>query len=317
MAARMSGSSSPTRVIIRQSMSIANYISYGGPMRTADDQWDITSSVGATALAVAAGRAAESRRADRLVDDPFAQAFVDAAGPVLDVPDDPPGPREAQATYQGVRSRYFDESLLGAGTGQVVLLAAGLDARALRLRWPTGTTVFEIDQPQVLAFKDDVLAAVGHPPTARRVGVPADLRQDWPAALTGAGFDPARPTAWLAEGLLPYLPADAEALLFERVQALSAPGSRIAVEHFGDAARRIVSDPDLRSLSRRLIGIDVRELFFDEPRARTPAERLRGYGWTVRVDPVAEVADRYGRPLDGGVAEAMGEVELLRADRAQ
>ncbi|SFM87497.1 methyltransferase, TIGR00027 family [Pseudonocardia ammonioxydans] len=306
-------------------------------MRTADDQWDITSSVGATALVVAAGRATESRRDDRLVDDPLAQAFVDAAGPVLPVPDgrtpdgtdctggtdgtdEGPGAGGddgdewvAQAGYQGVRSRFFDEALLGAGTRQVVLLAAGLDARALRLGWPSGTTVFEVDQPRVLGFKDEVIDSVGGTPTARRVTVPVDLRHDWPAALTAAGFDPRLPTAWLAEGLLPYLPADAERLLFERVHALSAPGSRIAVEHIGGIGDRIAADPYLRSLSERLFGTDVRGLFFDEPRTEAPHARLRRYGWTVTARRAADVATDYGRPLDGRIA-AMGEVELLSAD---
>ena len=296
-------------------------------MRTADDQWDITSSVGATALVVAAGRATESRRGDRLVDDPLAQAFVDAAGPVLPVPDGrtaagtvegPVGGDDgdewvAQAGYQGVRSRFFDEALLGAGTRQVVLLAAGLDARALRLGWPCGTTVFEVDQPRVLGFKDEVIDSVGGTPTARRVRVPVDLRHDWPAALAAAGFDPQLPTAWLAEGLLPYLPADAERLLFERVHALSAPGSRIAVEHIGGIGDRLAADPYLRSLSERLFGTDVRGLFFDEPRTEDPHTRLRRYGWRVTSRRAADVAADYGRPLDDRIA-AMGEVELLSAD---
>ena len=286
-------------------------------MRTADDQWDITSSVGVTALAVAAGRATETRRDDRLVNDPLAQTFVDAAGPALPLPDGPSDEDDAwllQAGYQGVRSRFFDEALLGAGTRQVVLLAAGLDARALRLDWPSGTTVFEVDQPRVLDFKDEVIDSVDGTPTARRVRVPVDLRDDWPRALTGAGFDPERPTAWLAEGLLPYLPADAERLLFDRVHALSAPGSRIAVEHIGGSVDRILADPYFRSLSERLIGSDVRGLFFDEPRAESPDDRLRRHGWTVTGHRAAEVAQGYGRPLDGRVAAAMGEVELLSAD---
>ena len=63
--------------------------------------------------------------------------------------------------------------------------------------------------------------------------MPVDLRHDWPKALRDAGFDPSEPTAWAAEGLLPYLPADAQDLLFERIHVLSARGSRIAVESFG------------------------------------------------------------------------------------
>lgn len=291
-------------------------------MRTADDQWDITSSVGATALAVAAGRATETRRDDRLVDDPYAQAFVEAAGPALALPAEPLDPDDLwalQATYQGVRSRFFDEALRGAGAGQVVLLAAGLDARALRLDWPAGTTVFEIDQPRVLDFKDGVLAGAAVAgtaggPTAHRLTVPVDLRHDWPRALTRAGFDPGRRTAWLAEGLLPYLPAEAERLLFERVHALSAPGSRIAVEHFGGSVRTIVDDPHFRTLSQRLLGTDVSTLFFDETRAEGPVEWLDRHRWTVTSRRAADVAAEYGRRLGGDLAETMGRVELLSAD---
>ncbi len=288
-------------------------------MRTADDQWDITSSVGATALAVAAGRALETRRPDRLVDDQYAQRFVDAAGTLSAVPQDPDDPADpwvVQAGYQGVRSRFFDEALTGAGTTQVVLLAAGLDARALRLPWPAGTTVFEVDQPKVLDFKDGVVAEAGITPTARRITVPVDLRHDWPAALTAAGFDPARPTAWLAEGLLPYLPADAEQLLFERVHALSAPGSRIAVEHFGDQVERIADDPSFQVAAQEMLpGTDVRELFFAEPRTEPCDAWLRRHGWTVTARTARDVAADYGRPLGGTVADILGATTLLWADR--
>ncbi|ALE83137.1 SAM-dependent methyltransferase [Pseudonocardia sp. HH130629-09] len=288
-------------------------------MRTVDDQWDITSSVGVTALAVAAGRALETRRPDRLVEDPYAQRFVDAAGTLSAVPqhpDDPADPWVVQAGYQGVRSRFFDEALTGAGTTQVVLLAAGLDARALRLPWPAGTTVFEVDQPKVLDFKDGVVAEAGMTPTARRVTVPVDLRHDWPAALAAAGFDPARPTAWLAEGLLPYLPVDAEQLLFERVHALSVPGSRIAVEHFGDQVERIADDPSFRVAAQEMLpGTDVRELFFAEPRTEPCDAWLRRHGWTVTARTARDVAAGYGRPLGGTVADILGATTLLWADR--
>src|SRR5699024_6712569 len=119
---------------------------------------------------------------------------------------------------------------VAAGVRQVVILASGLDSRAYRLAWPAGTVVFEIDQPKVLSYKAATLAAHGVTPSTDRREVPMDLRQDWPAALRAAGFDPAAPTAWLAEGLLMYLPADAQDRLFEQVTALSVPGSRIAVE---------------------------------------------------------------------------------------
>ncbi|MDT5408762.1 MAG: hypothetical protein QOG14_982, partial [Mycobacterium sp.] len=87
---------------------------------------------------------------------------------------------------------YFDEYLLAAvqaGVRQVVILASGLDSRAYRLPWPDGTTVYEIDQPQVIEFKTRTLADLGAEPTANRRTVPIDLRADWPAALRAAGLD--------------------------------------------------------------------------------------------------------------------------------
>ncbi|WP_130291418.1 class I SAM-dependent methyltransferase [Pseudonocardia sediminis] len=286
-------------------------------MRRDDDQWDITTSVGATALAVAAGRAVETKRSDGLVNDPYAQAFVDATG--KDMPDRPFDDEAwaAQATYLGVRSRFFDDCLSGAaqaGAEQVVILAAGLDTRAFRLSWPAGVTVYEIDQSAVLDFKDRILDQEGADTAAGRIVVPVDLRHDWPAALTGAGFDPSRRTVWLAEGLLPYLPAAAEHLLFERVQELSAPGSRIAVEHFGGSIDKITSSPEFQTMSQQVIGADVRTLFFSEDRDAAPDVWLSGHGWTVTSSLAGDLAQEYGRPLPPGVAEVMGGIELMRAD---
>lgn len=286
-------------------------------MRRDDDQWDITTSVGVTALAVAAGRAVETGRPDGLVDDPYARAFVDAAAPQL--PDAPWDDERwaTRSTYLGVRSRFFDECLSGAaaaGTGQVVLLAAGLDTRAFRLGWPAGVTVFEIDQGAVLEFKERILEREHADAAAGRVAVPVDLRHDWPAALTAAGFDPSRPTVWLAEGLLPYLPAAAERLLFERVHELSAPGSRIAVEHFAGTVDTIAADPELGSMATRLIGTDIRELFFHEARGQAPEVWLSEHGWTVTGSRAGDLARAYGRPLTDDVLSVMGEIELLSAD---
>ena len=202
----------------------------------------------------------------------------------------------------------------------MVLLAAGLDTRAQRLDWPAGTTVYEIDQPAVLDFKDGVLADVpaGTDPEpleagggAHRVTVPVDLRHDWPAALHDAGFDPGQPTAWLAEGLLPYLPAHAEVDLFGRIQELSAPGSRLAVEHFGRSVARMTDDESVATMSQRF-GIDIRELFYDEPR-EDPRDRLRRDGWEVTASSATDLAAGYGRPLDGSHAAVFGEVVMLEA----
>ena len=215
--------------------------------RTDNDTWEITESVGATALGVAAARAAETESENPLISDPFARVFLDAAGEGLwnwfAAPDLPAEIVEAQpdlvprmrgmVDYMAARTSFFDQFFLDAtraGVRQVVILAAGLDSRAWRLPWPDGVTVYELDQPRVLEFKSSTLREHGAQPTCNLVPVPVDLRHDWPAALREAGFDPSAPSAWSAEGLLPFLPAVAQELLFERVQALGAAGSRIAVE---------------------------------------------------------------------------------------
>jgi methyltransferase (TIGR00027 family) len=216
-------------------------------IRTAGDSWAITELVGATALGVAASRAAETAGPDPLIRDEFARVLVSSAGEAwarladaelawLD--GDPQGQRAHRLgiDYQAVRTHFFDEyfgDAVSAGIRQVVILAAGLDSRAYRLNWPPGTAVYEIDQPKVLEYKTAILEQHGAVPAASRRPVAVDLRDDWPAALTAAGFDRTQPTAWLAEGLLPYLPSDAQDRLFEMFTALSAQGSRVAIEAFG------------------------------------------------------------------------------------
>jgi methyltransferase (TIGR00027 family) len=214
--------------------------------RTDDDSWDLASSVGATATLVAAGRAMASKDPRGLINDPFADPLVRAVGldffvRMIDgeldfslLPNSSPDRTQAIVDGMGTRTKYFDEYLLAAvrsGVRQVVILASGLDSRAYRLPWPDATTVYELDQPQVIEFKTRTLADLGAEPTANRVTVPIDLRADWPAALRAAGLDTGAPTAWLAEGLLIYLPSDAQDRLFDNITALSAPGSTIATEY--------------------------------------------------------------------------------------
>src|SRR6202161_4286485 len=191
-------------------------------IRSDGDSWDITESVGATALSVAAARAVETGAADPLIRDQFAYLLGSPAGQPwarlassLDwIGDDDHGRRAHRMSvdYQAVRTHYFDSyfaEATGAGIRQVVILAAGLDSRPSRLACPAGTTVYEIDQPQVVHYKTTTLESAGAAPTADRRTVEVDLRDDWAAALTAAGFDPGQPTAWLAGGLMPSLPADA------------------------------------------------------------------------------------------------------------
>jgi methyltransferase (TIGR00027 family) len=290
--------------------------------RTENDSWEITESVGATALGVAAARAAETESENPLISDPFARVFLDAAGDGMwswfAAPDLPAEITEAEpdlkprmqgmVDYMAARTSFFDQFFLDAaraGVHQVVILAAGLDSRAWRLPWPDGTTVYELDQPRVLEFKSSTLRENGAQPTCNLMAVPVDLRHDWPAALQQAGFDPSAPSAWSAEGLLPFLPAAAQELLFERVQALGAPGSRIAVEapgpdflDEGARAKQRETMQRMRDLMARLEPErdipDVQDLWYFEEREDVGDWLLR-HSWDVTVTPAEELMARYDR----------------------
>lgn len=276
----------------------------GSSTRRDGDSWDIVSSVGYTALGVSAQRAVESERPDPLINDPFAKHFVLAAGEphLIETITKRDAPGSSPFEYlrgMGMRSRFFDEYFLDAaasGIRQAVILAAGLDARAHRLSWPAGVTVYELDQPEVLSFKDRVYAEQGSSPTCDRRAVAVDLRDDWPAALKEAGFDPSQPTAWSAEGLLPYLPAAAQDLLFERVAELSAPGSRAAIEgptgvlgmtQFAKVEQKYRSEKDTFGK------IDITELFYDEEKT-PPVVWFSEHGWNTQGLDMFALADRYG-----------------------
>jgi methyltransferase (TIGR00027 family) len=261
--------------------------------RTDNDSWDLASSVGATATAVAASRAVASQGPHALLDDPFAEPLVRAVGvdafvKIVDgeafVDDDPYLNRKTMSEQIAVRTRFFDDFFIAAseaGVRQAVILAAGLDTRGYRLQWAQGTVVFEVDQPEVIAFKTTTLDSLGASPKVARKTVAVDLRDDWPAALRAAGFDPAQPTAWIAEGLLVYLPPDAQDRLLDNVTALSAPGSRLATEHMD-----MTSMPDdwtkkLDERSRRVgANIKLSELFYSGDR-NTARDYLSTHGWRV------------------------------------
>jgi len=274
-----------------------------GSLRSHDDSWDIASSVGVTAVMVAAARARETAGTDPLIRDPYARILVAAADTgVWEKFLDPQmqdriaaADPEAAAlfanmlSYQAVRTHFFDTFFADAtatGIRQVVILAAGLDSRAYRLGWPAGTVVYEIDQPKVLAYKSATLAEHGANPTADRREVAADLRQDWPAALRAAGFDPARPTAWLAEGLLMYLPAEAQDRLLEQVGELSAPGSRISVEavRHHDEERRAQMRARWEKVTDDLgieRTVDIADLTYNDPHRAEVTDWLNAHGWTA------------------------------------
>ncbi|RNF93906.1 class I SAM-dependent methyltransferase [Streptomyces botrytidirepellens] len=266
----------------------------------------VARGVGRTALMVAAARAIETHRPDALARDPYAEHFVRAAGRAF--ANWPVRPRQVPGgdtdplwgrlgRYFGLRTRALDDFLLArarAGTRQVVLLGAGLDSRAYRLDWPPGCTVFEIDQGPVLAFKHGVLDGLRAAPRAERVTIAADLRHDWAGALTAARFDPARPTTWLAEGLLLYLPSAAEQLLMETVAGLSAAGSALAYEVKLGTESAAVRDSPVYSAARLRIGVDLLALFDGEPRPDTAGD-LAARGWSTTVRTPFDFTSRSGR----------------------
>lgn len=276
--------------------------------RTDTDSWDLASSVGATATMVAAARALVSREPDALIDDPFAAPLVRAVGldfftrlvdgdiPLANLEGD--GPR-FMANWIAVRTRFFDDFFAhagGAGIRQAVILAAGLDSRPYRLPWAAGTTVFEVDQPKVIEFKTTTMDAIGATPTADRRTVSIDLREDWPAALRRSGFDDSQPTAWSAEGLLVYLPPEAQDRLFDNITALSAPGSQLATEYHPDAGASIGERAAAMRAEWQQHGFDVNlaDLFYRGERSHV-VDYLTGHGWHVAARPRPDMFREYGR----------------------
>jgi methyltransferase (TIGR00027 family) len=311
-------------------------------VRTDNDSWEITESVGATALGVAAARAAETRSADPLISDPYAQVFLDAAGDgvwnwhsapqlppeLVELEPDLPLQMQAMVDYMASRTAFFDRFFLearGAGISQAVILAAGLDSRSWRLAWPPGTTVYELDQTRVLDFKASTLGAHGADPRCNRVPVAVDLRQDWPTALREAGFDPSAPSVWSAEGLMPYLPAAAQDLLFDRINGLTASGSRVAVEALGPT----FLDPQLRAERRERMD-RVREVMARvEPQRQVPrtdelwyfeeredvGDWFRRHGWDVTVTPSDELMAGYDRAPAAAVQDRVPGNLFVAAQR--
>jgi methyltransferase (TIGR00027 family) len=309
--------------------------------RSHDDTWDITESVGSTALGVAAARAAETDSDKPLIRDPYAKLFLDAAGDgvwnafafnapaeeLASIDPELPMRMRVMVDYVASRTAFFDDVFISAGdegVRQAAILAAGLDARAWRLPWPAGSVVYELDQPKVLEFKTATLEARSVRPAARLVNVAVDLRHDWPQALRRAGHDPAAPTTWSAEGLLPFLPAAAQQLLFERVAELSAPGSRIAVEapsaDFLDAEnieRQQKLMARYREAAAKLHQRDlptVADLWYFEEREDV-GDWLRDHGWDVSVTTARDLIAGHHRTSADEFPDAVPRSLFVYAQR--
>jgi methyltransferase (TIGR00027 family) len=286
--------------------------------RTDNDSWDLATSVGATATMVASGRARATREA--LIDDRFAEPLVRAVGVGfftrwargeldsvdVDVPGAPWG-MQRMTDMLAARTRYIDAffSRVGeAGIRQVVILASGLDARAYRLPWAAGTTLYEIDQPRVIEFKTATIAELGAKPTADVRAVPVDLRHDWPAALREAGFDTGRPAAWAAEGLLGFLPSDAQDLLLDNITALSADGSRLVAEIFlNSGANQQALNAATQKWRDNGLDAELEDLGFPGER-NDVATYLQDRGWRPVRTPLNQLLGDNGLPLQSTDADA-------------
>ncbi len=307
-------------------------------LRSDDDSWDIATSVGSTAVMVAAARAAETASADPLIEDPYAALLVDGTGHGLwseallsddnlvrlaDIDEELAGVARHMRNYQAVRTHFFDAFFTAAaadGITQVVILASGLDSRAYRLDWPAGTRIFEIDQPKVLEYKAAVLDRHGVCPAAEVTPVPIDLRADWPAALRGAGFDPELRSAWLAEGLLMYLPSEAQDRLFENIGELCAPGSRVAAETAVNRSEE--RRAELRERLERATailglepGIDVGELIYHDPQRTELVGWLGDHGWRATGVRANREMARLGRGVAGPTVDDESFSFLVTAQR--
>ena len=281
--------------------------------RTNDDTWDLATSVGATATMVAAARAIATD--EGAIDDPFAGPLVRAVGvdflnrwatgelTAADLDDEGTAWGLGQMpAAMAARTRYFDRffaDAAAAGIRQAVILASGLDARAYRLDWPADMTVFEIDQPAVIEFKTTTLAGLGAEPRADLRTVAVDLRDDWPTALKAAGFDPEKPSAWIAEGLYGYLPPEAQDRLLDAITTLGAPGSRLGSEAVPDMAD--VDPEETRQRMREATAkwrehgfdLDISELGFQGER-HDVGEYLDARGWTSVATPMAQLLASHG-----------------------
>jgi methyltransferase (TIGR00027 family) len=302
--------------------------------RTDRDSWDLASSVGATATMVAAARAAASRRPDAVINDPFAEPLVRAVGLDLfskvasgeldfaDVDDGVGFPRMVD-TF-AARARFYDDYFAqasAAGVRQVVIVASGLDARPYRLSWPAGTTLYEIDQPEVIEFKTATLSALGAVPGAEHRPVGIDLREDWPTALQSAGFDPVHPTAWLAEGvLIGFLPPEAEVRLLNNVAALSAAGSRFAADYGTVRGQTEEQQRQARIMTDRWRehGLDLHIPDLTYPGEHTDvAAHLQAHGWDTATFGLADLFAAAGMAPLAAEAQtgAPASISFVRATR--
>jgi methyltransferase (TIGR00027 family) len=256
------------------------------------------SGLALTAKMMAAARALESRRADRLFEDPLAEALAGESGFALMERWRLPGaPLENPSV--GPRTRFFDDLVregVASGIGQVVLLGAGMDTRAFRLALGAETTVFELDEAELLAEKRELLERERAAPGCRRVAVAADLAGQWPAALLAAGFDAAAQSVFLVEALSWCVGEAALRLLLDATAELAPAGSRLGID--------ILSSDFLRSPSLLpLLELATANGVYWQFGTNDPVGFLAEHGWSAAALDAAALARRYGRWPPPGTSE--------------
>jgi methyltransferase (TIGR00027 family) len=245
-----------------------------------------------TARWAAAQRARESQRSDRLFSDPLALPLAGQEGVTALELSEKVNPRhEETAANIAIRVKFLDDfvmKLVSENIRQVVMPAAGMDARAFRLAWPAGTTLYELDHSELMEVKEAILTQEGAEPRCRRVVVGTDLTQDWTLLLKQAGFSPAEPSIWIAEGLLYYLSEDAVHRLLQQVSELAANGSGLGAD--------LVSQSTLTSPWLQAALSQMEKSGFGWKFGTDNPEQLFGsYGWNAEIRQLGEEGANFGR----------------------
>ncbi|MBD2338665.1 SAM-dependent methyltransferase [Calothrix sp. FACHB-156] len=236
-------------------------------------------SVSFTAKVIAAGRAIESQRPNALFSDPLAaklagQEAIEAALPKVEEYDKQGRP------FLSVRARFFDDFINKHSDNirQIVILGAGMDTRAFRLNWQPNTHIYEIDQQDVILYKESVLTGINS--QCARHTISTDLKEShWTELLIKEGFKTSEPTIWILEGFLYYLNAMAVENLLKNIQVLSAKGSYLCA----DVINSLICNGSDEWAKYWQFGCDEPESFFAT------------YGWQASAIQPGEDGASFGR----------------------
>lgn len=269
-----------------------------------DTDCEILVSAGKTAFGTAVLRMTESMREDRIIDDPVAALFVERAPPSLlesfardRVPHDASERYlAAMASNIVLRTAFFDEVVLAhqsQGYRQIVIVAAGLDSRSLRMDLLPEVRIFEMDSRVVMDFKQSVIERFDISAKADRIAISTDLEGDWRSDLLDHGFDVRQPTLWLLEGFVPYLGSEDIRVALQRIADLSASGSILA---FDDAStfQDVFQRQEVAHLYTSFIHSGSEEVLLEE---------LKNLNWTLSIHDSQDYAARFERKFTGPFAK--------------